>query len=112
MPPTEVSYRPSRVKQTIAVVILALVFMVSTAGLALLWPLEPRNIDNIAMRTLAHNLGGLGLVVLAAFAVLAAVGVPILLVMMLLHRPAFTLTPDGIRVGGGLVVAWEEIDEI
>lgn len=112
MPLQEISYRPSRAKQTIFLAILLLVFIFCAAGFLLLWPVDPLEIQNIVGRTILFNLHGLLLVVTAVLAGFSAVCFPIVAVMMLLNRPVFTLTPEGIRLANGALVAWSEIDEI
>jgi hypothetical protein len=111
MPPADVSYRPSRVTQTILIAILLVAFVISSALLVVLWPLDPNQIDNITGRALLFNMKGLLVVILAASVTFTVVCLPILLTMMLRNRPAFTLTVGGIDLNG-VLIQWEEIDEI
>lgn len=110
--PEELPYRPSRVKQLAFLAILLVVFVVTTGVALLLWMIEARDFDNIVARTLIHNLKWLVLFVCVALGVVSAVGLPILVIQILVHRPAFTLTSVGIRLAGGVVIAWSEIEEI
>ncbi len=112
MPPDEICYWPSRFKQVAFLAGTFLVFVFSSAGFILLWLLDPDQIQDHEWRVTLVGIYPLLLILLALFAVGAAVCAPIMLVKLIWPAPALALTPKGMRLRGMPLLRWEEIDEI